>query len=68
MGRVTHSVGIRGCDFEECSHFQHNPTPAQELSSAAQHMQEQLVVIRLCLVPSCSNQDLSLLIYSRALV
>lgn len=38
LGRVTHSTGIRGCDFEECSHFQHNPTPAlqgvQEHSSA----------------------------------
>lgn len=72
MRRVTHSIGIRGCDFEECSYFQHNPTPAlqgvQEHSSAGQQMHQQLVVVRLCLVPSCSNQDVSLLIYSRALV
>lgn len=51
MGRVTHSIGIRGYDFEEYSHFQHNPTPAlqavQEHSSAGQQTLEQLVVTRL---------------------
>lgn len=51
MGKVTHSMGIRGYDFEECSHFQPDPTPAlqgvQEHSSAGQQMCEQLIAIRL---------------------
>lgn len=50
VGKVALSIGIRGCDFEECSHFQHNPSPAlpalQEHSSAGQQMCEQPIAIR----------------------
>ena len=51
MGKVTDSVRISVYDFEECSHFQRNPTPAlqapQEHSSAGQQMCEQPIAIRL---------------------
>lgn len=51
IGRVTNSVRIRVYDFEECSYFQRNPTPAlqalQEHGSAGQQMCEQPIAISL---------------------